>query len=84
MWLMTEIFFLFIQNSNQALPLKSFQAIPFGKRFELVLEWEDEAGSKDMTQVIKMFSLVTVDIMADKMPLKFKVRFSCRMLNCNL
>ncbi|XP_071480286.1 DIS3-like exonuclease 2 [Diadema antillarum] len=57
-----------------ALPLKSFQAtqVPTTKYYELILQWEDERGSKGMTQVIKMFSLVTVEIMAEKTPIKYK------------
>lgn len=56
-----------------ALPLKGFQATKIAaKHCELTLEWEDEPGSKGMTQVIKIFSLVTVDLMADRMPLKYK------------
>ncbi|XP_030837613.1 DIS3-like exonuclease 2 [Strongylocentrotus purpuratus] len=55
-----------------AIPLKKLIAVPIAKYYELTLEWEDEAGSKGVTQVIKMFSQVTVELTADRMPGKYK------------
>ncbi|XP_063965858.1 DIS3-like exonuclease 2 [Lytechinus pictus] len=55
-----------------AIPLKKVTAVPIGKHHELTLEWKDEAGSKGVTQVIKIFSQVTVELIADRMPMKYK------------
>ncbi|XP_038075126.1 DIS3-like exonuclease 2 [Patiria miniata] len=55
-----------------ALPLKSFKFEKQGKQGRLTIVWEaDEHHPDEPTQILQLFSLVKVELKADKEPLKF-------------